>query len=278
MTIAGSIAALIARWTSLDPTVADLLARLIAIALTAAVLWIAYVVVTGVVNRLVARHAAQPGAPHGARLRTVASLLSSLARWFIAFVSLVIVLRELGVDVQALIVSAGIVGVALAFGAQSLVRDVITGFFLLVEGLVAVGDTVQVGSYAGTIESMGLRVTTVRLTDGALHVLPNGQLTEFTNLNAGWARAVVDIGVPREAPVERALDVLRRVGEEWARETGRALEQPQAQGIIKFSGGDPVLRLMVRVDPALRFDTEAELRRRIKAAFDREQWSVAGAA
>jgi small-conductance mechanosensitive channel len=278
VTIAGSIAALIARWTSLDPAVAGLLARLIAIALTAAMLWAAYVVVTGVVNRVVARYAVKPGAPHGARLRTVASLLENLARWFIAFVSLVIVLRELGVDVQALIVSAGVVGVALAFGAQSLVRDVITGFFLLIEGLVAVGDAVQVGSFSGTIESMGLRVTTLRLADGALHVLPNGQLTEFTNLNAGWARAVVDVAVSREAPVDRVLEVLKRVGEEWARETGRALEQPQAQGIIKLSGGDPVLRLTVRVDPALRFDTEVELRRRIKAAFDREQWSVGGAA
>jgi len=118
VTIATSIAALIARWTSFDPALAELLARLIAIAVTAVVLWASYVVVTGVVDRVVARHAAQPGAPHGARLRTVASLLANLARWFIAFVSVVIVLRELGVDVQALIVSAGIVGVALAFGAS----------------------------------------------------------------------------------------------------------------------------------------------------------------
>lgn len=276
MTIATSIAALIARWTSFDPALAELLARLIAIAVTAAVLWTSYVVVTGVVDRVVARHAAQPGAPHGARLRTVASLLANLARWFIAFVSVVIVLRELGVDVQALIVSAGIVGVALAFGAQSLVRDVITGFFLLVEGLVSVGDAVQVGAFSGTIESMGLRVTTLRMTDGALHVLPNGQLTEFTNFNAGWARTIVDVAVAKEVPVDRALETLRRVGEEWARDTGRALDRPETQGIIKWSGGDPVLRLMVRVDPALRLETEAELRRRIKDAFDRERWAVVG--
>jgi len=77
-------------------------------------------------------------------------------------------------------------------------------------------------------------------------------------------------------PVDRALETLRRVGEEWARDTGRALDRPETQGIIKWSGGDPVLRLMVRVDPALRLETEAELRRRIKDAFDRERWAVVG--
>jgi small conductance mechanosensitive channel len=277
VTVSASLAELIARFTTLDPAAAALVSRLIALALTVAVLWLVYALVMGVIARLHRRGEAHADAARGARLRTIASLLANLARWVMAFVVVVVVLRELGVDVQALIVSAGIVGLAVAFGAQALIRDVITGFFLLVEGLIAVGDDVQVGAHSGTIETIGLRVTTLRLPDGAVHVLPNGQLTEFTNRSSGWARAVVDVTIARDVPVDRALDALRQAAEEWARATGTALDAPQTQGIIKVSGGDAVLRLTVKVPPGRRFDAEAELRRRIKDTFDRERLPLVGA-
>jgi len=128
------------------------------------------------------------------------------------------------------------------------------------------------------VESIGLRVTRVRLLDGAVRVVPNGLLTDFANYSAGWGRAIVDVGIPRSADPERALAVLRDVAEGWASETRAALDPPVVQGIMRFSGGgDPILRLMVRVDAGRRVDTEIELRRRIRSAFDREQWLVAGA-
>jgi moderate conductance mechanosensitive channel len=192
------------------------------------------------------------------------------------FVALVVIFRELGIDVQAIVVSAGVVGLAVGLGAQTLIRDVITGVFLLFEGLISVGDSIQVGGFTGTVEAIGLRVTQLRMADGALHIVPNGGLTEFTNFSSGWARVMIDVAVPREVNVDRALEVMRRVGEEWARETGAALDAPRAQGIMRFSGGDVVLRLIVTVDPGHRADADAELRRRIKEAFDRERWSALG--
>jgi len=115
------------------------------------------------------------------------------------------------------------------------------------------------------------------MPDGALRIVPNGTLTEFTNFSSGWARAIVDVGVPREANVTRALEVLRRVGEEWAHDTSAALDPPRSQGIMKFiGGGDVVLRLVVRVEPGRRDEAEIELRRRIKDAFDHERWSALG--
>ena len=114
------------------------------------------------------------------------------------------------------------------------------------------------------------------MLDGSIRVLPNGQLGEFVNYTSGWARATVEVAVPRDVDVARALAALERTGAEWARESGAALETPQAQGIIRWSGADAVLRLSVRVDPAQRFDVETELRRRIREAFDREHWAVSG--
>jgi small-conductance mechanosensitive channel len=267
----GLLAGLIARVTSLEASSAMVTARLLMVGLTVVLLLIAYRVVVGLIRRLTLL---RPGAEVG-RVRTLASLLTSVARWTLGFVIIVLALREMGVDVGAIVVSAGVLGIGIGLGAQTLIRDVITGVFLLFEDLIHVGDVVQIGSYTGTVESTGLRVATVRLDDGALRVVPNGQLTEFANYSLGVAKAIVDVPVAREVPVARALAVLAEVGADWA---GEALDRPEAQGIIGWSGGDTLLRLTARVPPERRQAVEQELRRRIKEAFDRQHWPPIGAA
>lgn len=263
--------------TALPPAALALLSRLTAVLATIAVLLVAYAVLTRFIERRLAPREGDPAAsPRLLRLRTVSSLVTNVFRWLIGFVVVVVVLRELGVDVQALVVSAGVLGLALGFGAQPLVRDVITGIFLLFEGLIAVGDVVEVDGHQGAVEAVGLRVTKLRAFDGSLHVIPNGQLAAFTNRSRGWARAVVEIALPREVPVEAALDVLRRAGEAWARESGLALEPPHTQGIIRFSGAEPVLRVTAKVESDKRLEAEYELRRLVKQAFDREKWPTPG--
>lgn len=250
--------------------------HLVSLIVTVLLLVVGYSVVLRLIERLVLvisqRH------PDAIRSRTLGSLLTSLLRWSVAFVVLVLILRELGVDVQAIVVSAGVIGIVVGLGAQALIRDLISGIFLLFEGLVAVGDEIKVGDHLGTVESIGLRVTRLRLLDGAIRVVPNGLLTDFANYSAEWARAVVEVAVPRTVDAERALTVLREVAEAWARETRAALDPPVAHGIIRFSGGgDAVLRLTARVESSRRQDAELELRRRIRQAFEREQWAVLGA-
>ena len=246
----------------------------LSVGLTLALLLAGYHIVQRLIDRLVQRVAARQH--DTARSRTLGSLLTSLIRWVLACAVVVLILRELGVDVQAIVVSAGVLGVVIGLGAQALIRDLLTGIFLLFEGLVAVGDVIQVGAATGTVESIGLRVVKLRLQDGSLRIVPNGALAEFTNFSVGWGRAIVEVAVPRDVDVDRALAVLRRVGEEWARETGAALDAPAVEGIMRFSGGDAVLRLTVRVEAARRLDAENDLRRRIKAAFDREQLAAVG--
>ena len=155
---------------------------MLSVGLTLVLLLVAYHFVQHLIERLVQRIALHQRDP--ARSRTLGSLLTSVVRWALAFVIVVVILRELGIDVQAIVVSAGVLGIVIGLGAQALIRDLLTGIFLLFEGLVAVGDQIQVGSATGTVEAIGLRVTKLRLPDGALRVVPNGSLTEFTNFTA----------------------------------------------------------------------------------------------
>jgi small-conductance mechanosensitive channel len=276
------LSALLERSVSLEPATAAVVTRLVGVGVTLLILVVLYRIairlITRAVTRLIRDREAAGHAGHRIqRVRTLGSLLVNVTRWIAAFFVLVIVLKQLGIDLQALLVSAGLVGLAVGLGAQSLVRDIITGIFLLFEGLISVGDVIEIGDRRGIVESIGLRVTQLRMPDGARRVIPNGQFTEFANQSSEWARAIIDVGVSRDVDVNRALEVLASVGAEWASATGHALEIPEAQGIIKFSGSDVVLRLAVKVDPARRFAAEIELRRRIKEAFDREQWVLVGA-
>jgi moderate conductance mechanosensitive channel len=272
MDLSSSLAAILEHRASFTPAAAALIARLLSVSLTLVCLLIAYRVVIRVSERVLLLSEAG----RGPRFRTVGGLLDNVVRWVLVFVVLVVILRELGIDVRGLLVSAGVVGLAIGFGAQTLIRDIIAGLFMLFEGVIAVGDVVEAGGHVGTVESIGLRVTRLRLPAGSLRVVPHGQLTDFVNLSSEWALAAVEIAVPPEVDVTRALEALTRVGVEWADARGPALESPQAQGIIKFIGRDAVLRLSVRVEAARRVDTEFELRRRIKDTFDRERWSFAG--
>jgi small-conductance mechanosensitive channel len=166
-------------------------------------------------------------------------------------------------------VSAGVVGLALGLGAQSLIKDVITGFFILFENLVAVGDVIEVGPHTGVVESVGLRVTKLRKFSGELRIVPNGELTAFGQHTAGWARVVIEVGVGYDEDVGRALAVLEGVGRGF-QDAHRAdvLEPPVAEGILRFGDSDIVLRLHARVDANRKADFELELRRRIKEGLD----------
>jgi small conductance mechanosensitive channel len=168
-------------------------------------------------------------------------------------------------------VSAGVVGVAIGFGAQSLIRDVMMGFFILLENLVAVGDVIEVGQHTGVVESVGLRVTKIRKFSGELRIIPNGELTAFGHHTAGWARLVVEVSVDYEEDVDRALRVLGEVGKALAAaHPGAVLEPATAEGILRFGlsgAAEVVLRLHARVVALEKASLEFEARRRVKEAF-----------
>jgi small-conductance mechanosensitive channel len=188
-----------------------------------------------------------------------------------AFLVVVVILQQIGIDVRALLVSAGVLGVAIGLGGQSLIRDVIMGFFILLENLIAVGDVIEVGQHTGVVESVGLRVTKIRKFSGELRIVPNGELTAFGHHTAGWGRLVVEASVDYEEDVDQALRVLGEVGKALAAShPAMVLEPPTAEGILRFGQGgqgEVVLRLHARVVALEKTLLEFEARRRVKEAF-----------
>ena len=277
-TFAEALAALLGRLAAIEGPLVVVVSRILVVLAAVGLASVGYRAGSRLIDRLLRPLEGASDYPVKVqRARTLGPLMKSVTRYALAFMTLMVTLREVGVDIRAVLVSAGVLGLAVGLGAQSLIKDVITGFFILFEGLIAVGDVIEVGSHVGTVESIGLRVTKLRMLNGAQRVIPNGELTQFANYNKGWARAVLDVTVAYDVDVRRALDLLELLAREWGRETGLALEDPQAQGIVRFGDGELGLRLMVKVPADKRAEAEMELRRRIKETFDREGIQVPSA-
>jgi small conductance mechanosensitive channel len=264
------LARALARLSGLGPEGATTLGRVLTILTTLILGWIAYRLVSGIIHRVLRPlEGASNYTARVQRARTLDPLLINVAKYVVAFAVVIVVLQELGIDVRALVVSAGVVGLAIGLGAQGLIRDVLTGLFLLFEGLLVVGDVIEVGPHTGVVESVGLRITKIRKFTGELRIVPNSDLTAFGHHSAGWGRALVEVPVARDQDTEYALQVLEAVGRKF-REShpDRVLEPPQAEGIVRFGDNDMVLRLHARVDATAREDLELELRRRVKDALE----------
>lgn len=204
-----------------------------------------------------------------AQVRTIVPLAESVLRYALYFTALVLILDRLGFRVGTLVASAGLVGLALGFAAQPLIRDFLSGFLLLFEGLMQVGDIVRIGDAVGQVESIGLRTTQVRRFSGELVTIPNGQILQFGNQSRGFMRAIVQVGIAYEADLQRALAVMEAVGRAWAAEHADVvLAPPQVQGILEFGADSVQVRLVVMVTPSAVGDAEPDLRLRLKAAFD----------
>ena len=207
------------------------------------------------------------------RAQTLGAVLRSLASMAVYFVALVMALGEFNVNLGPLIAGAGIVGVALGFGAQSLVKDFLSGIFMLIEDQYGVGDVVDLGDAAGTVEAVNLRTTQIRDGHGTLWHVPNGEIRRVANKSQQWARAVLDIDVAYDTDINFAMSVIKRVADtlwEDALPHATVLEEPTVKGVQNFGPDAVSIRLSVKVEPAEQFAAARELRARLKYAFDKE--------
>lgn len=205
-----------------------------------------------------------------ARQRTVTmgAVLRSIATFAIFVMALLLCLGELGIDLAPLLAGAGIAGIAIGFGAQSLVRDFLAGMFIVLEDQYCVGDTVDLGDAKGTVEKVTLRTTTVRDLEGTLWVVPNGEIKRVANKSQLWARAVVDLRVAYDADLELALRVIRDRAGAIVHDEPRALEEPDVLGVESFTDGAVVVRVTVRTEPGAQFHVARALRAGLKQALD----------
>lgn len=205
------------------------------------------------------------------RVKTLSDIARTVATTVLFVLTSMLVLEEIGIDVSPLIAAAGIGGLAIGFGAQNLVRDVISGFFLLLEDQIRVGDVVKIGDKSGQVEQMGLRVITLRDFDGSVHIIPNGTIAGVTNQTKEFSYAVVPIGVPYQTDVDLVFTVLKEVGEIFRQDplfTADLLGEVEVYGVDDFSAPRLKFTLRVKTLPSKQWRVARELRRRIKITFD----------
>lgn len=206
-----------------------------------------------------------------ARAETLGSVLRSIATFVIWVIAIVTILGELGINLGPLIAGAGVAGVALGFGAQSLVKDFLAGMFMLIEDQYGVGDIVDVGEASGTVEAVSLRTTKIRDVQGTMWHVPNGQIMRVGNMSQQWARALLDVSVAYGSDLDVAQQVIKDTADALWRDpdwSSRILEEPDVWGVEALAADGVTIRLVVKTLPAAQFNVLRELRVRIKQALE----------
>ncbi len=208
------------------------------------------------------------------RIATLMVIIESVLKVSVISVGVLLALANMGLNIGALIAGAGIAGLAISFAAQNLVRDVINGFFILLEDQYGVGDVIRVGELAGGVERLNLRLTVLRDLEGRLHFIPHGQINTVTVMSHGWARALIDVGVAYAADLDKAIAVVQDEAEkfyedpEW-REKFTA-DPPQVLGVNELADSAVVIRVLFSVQPKQQWAVAREFKRRVKNRLDAE--------
>ncbi|MFO0974658.1 MAG: mechanosensitive ion channel [Phycisphaerae bacterium] len=207
------------------------------------------------------------------RARTLVEVFHYVATVVLVSGGALMVLTELGVNIVPLMGGAAVIGLAVAFGAQNLIRDYFYGFMILLENQYAINDVVKIGSTSGMVEKITLRITVLRDLEGVVHFIPNGQIAQVSNLTHGWSRALFDIGVSYEEDVDRVMAVLTDLGRELRRDPEYRrliLDDPEMLGVEKFENSCVVIRFIMKTRPMHQWKVRREMLRRIKNRFDKE--------
>jgi small-conductance mechanosensitive channel len=206
------------------------------------------------------------------RGRTISQLLRSVGRVVIVTIAVLLTFNVF-INIAPILAGAGILGLAVSFGAQSLVRDIISGFFILLENQFAVGDVIEAAGKSGVVEKMTMRVVVLRDLEGTMHVIPNGEMKVISNKTRGWARAVVDISVPYTEDVDRALAVVRDEAAQFStdRTWGLQLDGPvEVLGVESMTDNSVVIRTLLKTQPGSQWSVAREFRRRLINRFSKE--------
>ncbi|HTL06389.1 MAG TPA: mechanosensitive ion channel family protein [Gemmatimonadales bacterium] len=235
--------------------------------------WLAYQVVRRIALRILAHVHDHSEVLTAAEKRgqTVAAVVRSVGRVVILVLAVLLTAAQF-IPIAPLLAAGGILGLAVSFGSQSLVKDVLAGFFILFENQFALGDVIEAAGKSGTVERMTLRVVMLRDVRGVLHVIPNGQITTVSNLTRSWSRAIVEVGVGYSANLDQALEVFRDEMQRFRSDPAwqSRLEGSAEVGVEELTQQAVVVRTMLRTTPGAQWDVAREFRRRIKNRLDAE--------
>jgi moderate conductance mechanosensitive channel len=213
------------------------------------------------------------------QVRTVVGMVRSIGVFVIVFFTGISVLRDaFNIDIGPLLASAGIVGLAIGFGAQTLVKDVINGFFILIEDQFTVGDTIRAAGVAGAVEEITMRRTILRDSDGTLHIVPNSSIQIVSNLTRDWSQVTLHVAVDYAENSDHVVDVLQQVAKDFYSDPAfkdDVVAEPQVPGIERVRGHEVDYLMLVKVRPGKQYGVARELRRRIKTCFEQQNVKTA---
>jgi small conductance mechanosensitive channel len=225
----------------------------------------------GRAGRVIAQATGLAHERHLQRTLTMGSLLRSMVTFVVGLITVLTVMSIIGLPLAPLLASAGVGGVALGFGAQSLVKDFLSGIFMILEDQYGVGDVIDTGEATGTVEEVSLRVTRLRDGTGVVWYIRNGEIIRIGNKSQGWATALVDIPVSYTENLERVIPVIREVVHALDAEAAWQdvlLEEPNVVGVESITGGTVTIRVIAKTAPEQQYGVSREIRERVKAAFD----------
>lgn len=209
------------------------------------------------------------------QVRTITGVIRSVGVFLIVFFTGMSALKDaFNINIEPLLASAGIAGLAIGFGAQTLVKDVINGFFILVEDQFEVGDTIKAAGVAGTVEEITMRRTTLRDADGTLHIVPNGSIQIVSNTTRDWSQATLHISVDYTEDTDRVVKLLQEIAADFYIDPAfkdQVVAEPQVHGIERVRGNEVDYLMTVKVRPGKQYGVSRELRRRIKACFEKNK-------
>ncbi len=207
------------------------------------------------------------------RTHTLSSILSSTSAALIGLIALFMLLSEVGLNITPLLASAGVIGIAIGFGAQSLIKDVLNGLFILMEDQYNKGDVVKVAGISGIVEDINLKRTVLRDLDGIVHSIPNGEITTSSNYTRDWSRVNLDVPVAYGEDLDRVIEVINRVGNELTKDKyfgPKIIAAPQVLRVNNFGDSGIDIKILGDTKPLTQWEVTGELRKRIKKAFDEE--------
>ena len=207
------------------------------------------------------------------RADTIAGIINTTSWIFFGVIVLFMMLREFNINITPLLTGAGVAGIAIGFGAQSVIKDFLQGFFILAEDQFRVGDVVKIGDHSGSVERITMRTTRLRSLDGNVHIVPNGEIKIVVNMTHGWSRALVDVDVAYKEDLDRVMLIMETAASGLQKEEkykNSILEKPQVLGVQKLGDSGITIRLIVKTSPLKQWEITRELRKRIKEVFDRE--------
>jgi len=211
------------------------------------------------------------------RVKTLTGMLRTICLTLVWVVGIVMSLDQIGLDITPILAGAGIVGLAVGFGAQNLVRDVINGFFMILENQIRVGDVAIVNGTGGLVEAISFRTITLRDLSGTVHIFPNGTVSTLANMTKDWSAYVMDIGVAYKEDTDKVAEIMREVGEDLQQDPqfGRKILEPiEILGVNNFGESEVVIKARLKTIPIEQWSVGREYRRRLKKAFDRKNIEI----